>query len=467
MKSYLIKTLDGERFTPFGLAKKLGASVILESTSLDKGQARYSVLLVKEAFRLIHMEDTPEIKRSSPKGWEQLERKGRDILDFCVALAQEHEALDKEVDFPVPSGGVGYLSFEFSQFCDAMEFPKERPSLIPMAQFIFGHLFLIYDHYRDEINLVGLNYKDRSCDLDALMKETVERIEDLDFNYLKENRHQHKFKIISSKEREEEYKKAVEIIKKEIVAGNLLQCVPSRRLEVESTMSALEAYRNLRRSNPSPFLFYLDFGEYQLFGASPELQVQSDGTTATVRPIAGTRRRGKDRVEDLAMEKELLADEKEAAEHLMLVDLARNDLGRICQAGSVEVTALRTIERYSKVMHIVSEVKGTLKPGVGADEVIRKTFPAGTVSGAPKIEAVNRIGKIEKINRDFYAGLVGFIDAGGKTESCITIRSSLKIDGKFVFQAGGGIVYDSQPERELEETNEKMRALAGAIGLEV
>lgn len=466
MEPYLIRTIDGERFTPFSLAKKLGASVILESTSLDKGKARYSVLLVKEAFRLIQESESGEFKISTDQGWEKLERQGRDILHLCTELAQEHEELEQLVDFPVPSGGVGYLSFEFSQFCDDMTFP-ERPSLIPMAQYIFGHLFLIFDHYRDEINLVGLNYQRHKTDLEELMEETIDRIEDLDFNYLREKKKSYPVKILSSPEREKAFMEGVDEIKKEIRAGNLYQCVLSRRLEVESKMSALEAYRNLRRSNPSPYLIFLDFGNFQLFGASPELHVKSDGTTATVRPIAGTRRRGKNLKEDRALEQELLADEKEAAEHLMLVDLARNDLGRLCKAGSVEVTKLRTIERYSKVMHIVSEVEGQLKEGVSVDQLIRSTFPAGTVSGSPKIEAVNRLGKMEPEARDFYAGLVGYVEAGGKTDSCITIRSAIKMDGRFILQAGAGIVYDSIAERELEETNEKLRALAGAIGLEV
>lgn len=466
MKPYLIKTLDGERFTPFNLAKKLGAAAILESTSLDKGKARYSVLLVKEAFRLEQMQDSDEMRISSGSSWECIPRNGRDILDLAVELADEHKALEEEVDFPVPSGGVGYLSFEFSQYCDAMHFP-ERPSLIPVAQFIFGHLFLVFDHYRDEINLVGLNYKRQQTDLEKMMDEIIERIEDLDFNYLKENRKEYPVKVITDPQTEIDFMEGVKEIKKEIVAGNLLQCVLSRRLEVESEMSALEAYRNIRRSNPSPYMIYLDFGEYQIFGASPELHVKSDGEKATIRPIAGTRRRGKTLKEDRALEQELLADEKEAAEHLMLVDLARNDLGRFCEAGTVEVTQLRTIERYSKVMHIVSEVEGVLKPGVGVARIIRDTFPAGTVSGSPKIEAVNRLGKLESVSRDFYAGLVGYVEAGGKTDSCITIRSALKIGKKFILQAGAGIVYDSIPERELEETKEKLRGMAGAIGLEV
>jgi anthranilate synthase component 1 len=236
---------------------------------------------------------------------------------------------------------------------------------------------------------------------------------------------------------------------------------------VETELPALEAYRNLRSTNPSPYLFYLDYGEYQLFGSSPEVHVKVKDDRAIIRPIAGTRRRGKDRGEDELLERELLADEKERAEHLMLVDLARNDLGRVCKPGSVTLGEYMGIERYSHVMHIVSEATGVLREGITGADVIRATFPAGTVSGAPKIRAVEIIDRLEPIPRSFYAGLVGYVEPGGNLDSCITIRSGLKKDGMMVLQAGAGIVYDSVPEREYEETGEKLGALATALGVEV
>jgi anthranilate synthase component 1 len=232
-------------------------------------------------------------------------------------------------------------------------------------------------------------------------------------------------------------------------------------------MTAMDAYRNLRSSNPSPYQIYFDFGDYQLLGASPEVHVKVSHGKAIIRPIAGTRRRGRNEKEDRALEKELLSDEKERAEHIMLVDLARNDLGRICRPGTINITEMMCIERYSKVMHIVSEVQGDLDEGVTAGDVIRATFPAGTVSGAPKIQAIKTISRMEKINRGFYAGLAGYFDADGSMDSCITIRSALKKDEFLYLQAGGGIVYDSDPVRELEETKEKMRAIALAAGIEV
>jgi anthranilate synthase component 1 len=214
-------------------------------------------------------------------------------------------------------------------------------------------------------------------------------------------------------------------------------------------------------------MFFLDFDDYQLFGASPEVHVKVTDGRALMRPIAGTRRRGSTSKEDRSLEKELLADEKERAEHLMLVDLARNDLGRICRPGSVEVTQSYVIERYSHVMHIVSQVEGELEDQRSGNDAIRATFPAGTVSGAPKIRAIETIDGLEPLVRSFYAGIVGYVEPDGTLDSCITIRSGLKKGESLYLQAGAGIVYDSDPEREFEETNQKLRATAKAIGLEV
>jgi anthranilate synthase component 1 len=293
------------------------------------------------------------------------------------------------------------------------------------------------------------------------------KINDLNFNYMMEKTESYPAIIASSKEESDAYKTAVSRMRQEVIKGNLLQGVPSRRLEIATEMPALEAYRTLRSSNPSPYQFYLDFGAWQLFGASPEVQVKVQNGRVTLRPIAGTRRRGRNESEDRELAAELLSDEKERAEHLMLVDLGRNDLGRVCDVGTVEVTEMMGIEKYSKVMHIVSQVEGKLSSGKSSADVIRATFPAGTVSGAPKIQAVKTIAALEAMPRSFYAGLVGYLEPNGCLDSCITIRSALKKENRLFLQAGGGVVYDSNPERELEETNEKLRALALAAGVEI
>ncbi len=463
-KNYYRIKVPGDKFTPCALAIKLGAKCLLESSSLSGGHSRYSILLVDEAFRIVQEGDI--VYRLSGKGKERISHQGEDILPVLQKMASFHQSVEEE--FPVPAGGIGFLSFEFAAYCDDIPFPDREDSLgLPLAEFIFGHVVLVFDHYTDEITLIGLNYPDFEVDLTAAVEGVKNRIFDLNFNYLTEQSLNSKGTLLPDPDSEKEYMDMVNTLKEEIIKGNLLQAVPSRRLTVHTKQSAMDAYRNLRSSNPSPYQFYLDFGGYQLLGASPEVHVKVSHGEAIIRPIAGTRRRGKNEKEDRALEAELLGDEKEKAEHLMLVDLARNDLGRVCKAGSIKITEMMIIERYSKVMHIVSEVVGTLREGVTAGEVIRATFPAGTVSGAPKIQAIKTISSLEKINRGFYAGLVGYFDANGSLDSCITIRSALKKDEFLYLQAGGGIVYDSTAERELEETKEKMRAMALAAGVEV
>jgi anthranilate synthase component 1 len=218
--------------------------------------------------------------------------------------------------------------------------------------------------------------------------------------------------------------------------------------------------------NPSPYMVYMDFGGFQLFGASPEVHVKARDGKAIIRPLAGTRRRGGSAAEDATLEKELLADPKERAEHLMLVDLARNDLGRVCAPGSVEVTQFMEVERYSHVMHIVSNVEGRLADGMTGRDALRATFPAGTVSGAPKIRAIEVIDALEPHQRGFYAGVVAHVESDGSLDSCIAIRSAVKQGDIVTLQAGAGIVYDSVPETEYQETESKLRALSRALGME-
>ena len=263
----------------------------------------------------------------------------------------------------------------------------------------------------------------------------------------------------------EDYMKAVEKAKEYIRAGDIIQVVPSQRFSTEIHCEPFDIYRALRSINPSPYLFYLKLNGMVLMGSSPEVMVRLEGNRVELRPIAGTRRRGKTRGEDLALEKELLADEKEKAEHIMLVDLGRNDVGRVSEIGSVKVSELMTVERYSHVMHIVSNVRGTLAPGRNGFDVFRATFPAGTVSGAPKIRAMEIIEELEPSRRGFYAGAVGYFSFQGNMDTCITIRSILVKDGTAYVQAGGGVVADSDPEMEYEETLHKARAIFKAIEL--
>jgi anthranilate synthase component 1 len=294
------------------------------------------------------------------------------------------------------------------------------------------------------------------------------RLEDLDFSYLAPPAARAPCTILTDmKKSHDEFVSGVETIREEIIAGNLLQAVLSRRLELESAEPAFEVYRRLRSTSPSPYLFYLDFGTHQLVGASPESLVRVRDSVASIRPIAGTCRRGKDQAEDEELRKKLLADPKERAEHLMLVDLARNDLGRVCLPGSVRLSRNMDVEKFSHVMHIVSDVVGQIGDGphgaVTGVDVLRSSFPAGTVSGAPKIRAIDTISRLESVRRGFYAGAVGYIEPDGDLDFCISIRCALRKDDRWILQAGAGIVYASDPEREWEETGEKLAAMQSVL----
>jgi len=255
---------------------------------------------------------------------------------------------------------------------------------------------------------------------------------------------------------------AVERAKRYIVDGDVMQVVLSQRMRVPFSASPLALYRALRALNPSPYMFYLDFGGYQVVGASPEILVRLEGETVTVRPIAGTRPRGKSREDDARLAADLLGDPKERAEHVMLMDLGRNDVGRIAETGSVTVTENMNIEYYSHVMHIVSNVEGKIKPGLGAMDVLRASFPAGTVSGAPKVRAMEIIDELEPSKRGVYAGAVGYLSFSGDMDVAIAIRTAVVKDGQLYVQAGAGIVADSVPASEWTETQNKARALLRA-----
>jgi anthranilate synthase component 1 len=260
-----------------------------------------------------------------------------------------------------------------------------------------------------------------------------------------------------------DYLAAVERAKEYVKAGDCQQIVLSQRFDADVSVSPFEIYRALRRVNPSPYLFFLKDGDRALVGSSPETLVKLEASEVTLRPIAGTRPRGRDAEEDQRLEAELRADPKENAEHVMLVDLGRNDVGRVSRVGTVHLTSLKTVERYSHVMHLVSEVKGTLAEGLSAVDVLRAGFPAGTVSGSPKVRAMEIIDELEPARRGPYAGAVGYFDRGGDMEMCIAIRTLMARGRRVSVQAGGGLVYDSVPEAEYQETLNKARAVFTAV----
>jgi anthranilate synthase component I len=269
---------------------------------------------------------------------------------------------------------------------------------------------------------------------------------------------------ISSNQTREGYMGMVDAAKEYITAGDIIQVVPSQRFEAPLTGHPFNLYRSLRIINPSPYMFYVRLGDLTLVGASPETNVRVEGKQIMLRPLAGTRPRGSSEAEDLALERELLADPKEIAEHIMLVDLGRNDVGRVSKIGTVKVTELMNVERFSHVMHIVSNVTGELSDDCDAFDAFRATFPQGTVSGAPKIRAMEIIGELEPVRRGVYAGAVGYFSYTGNTDTAIALRTLLVKNDRVYIQAGGGVVADSDPAAEYEESCNKARAMIRALG---
>ena len=366
-------------------------------------------------------------------------------------------------------GAVGYLSYDAVNYFERLPSPESDPLSLPESVFMLATTLLVFDHLRHKIRVVSHAHLDG--DVGRAYERAVARIDELvsrldsPVSLPADGRvtGQGGEKTVSFNMSRERYEDMVRQVKEYVYAGDVIQAVVSQRLARPITVHPFQIYRALRAINPSPYMYYLDLDDFQIVGASPELLVQvEDGLVAT-HPIAGTCRRGDDAAEDMALEKELRSDEKERAEHIMLLDLGRNDIGRVSQPGSVRVSQMMEVERYSHVMHLVSHVTGRLREGCTNFDALRACFPAGTVSGAPKIRAMEIIAELEPSRRGPYAGAVGYFDLMGNMDTAITIRTLVIKDGMAYAQAGGGIVADSSPSREYQETLHKASALLRAI----
>ena len=368
-------------------------------------------------------------------------------------------------------GAVGFIGYEYIHAIEPTVARPERNDLgTPTLCFMVTDALLIFDRARQTIKVVAnahvkdspeMAYAEACATVDEIIAQLGRPLPVRPAEFRSDPPDLPVTSNITPQRHAAMVAKAQEYIK----AGDIIQTVLAQRFEVRTQASALDVYRALRSVNPSPYMFLLDFEDFQLVGASPEIHVRCEDGQVEIRPIAGTRRRGKTTEEDVALEKELLADEKERAEHLMLVDLARNDIGRVCDYGSVHVPEFMVIERYSHVMHIVSGVTGKLQPTQTAFDLMRATFPAGTVSGAPKVRAMQIISEQEAVQRGPYAGAVGYFSFHGNLDSCITLRTALLKNGVAYVQAGGGIVADSVPVTEFQETVNKAQAMLKAIAL--
>jgi anthranilate synthase component 1 len=367
-------------------------------------------------------------------------------------------------------GAVGYLSYDVARSFERLPNQLQQDIDLFDSSLMVTDTLLAFDNLKKKIKVIVNVFLDGRQSLEEAYQKAQKRIKSIIERLQRHTpfsppRKSFPPSPVRSNFSKEDYMKVVEKAKEYIRAGDIIQVVPSQRFSTEIHCDPFDIYRALRSINPSPYLFYLKMNGMILMGSSPEVMVRLEGNQVELRPIAGTRKRGKTREEDLALEKDLLADEKEKAEHIMLVDLGRNDVGRVSEIGTVKVTELMTVERYSHVMHIVSNVQGTLARGRSGFDVLRATFPAGTVSGAPKIRAMEIIEELEPSRRGFYAGAVGYFSFQGNMDTCITIRSILVKDGRAYVQAGGGVVADSDPEKEYEETLYKARAIFKAIEL--
>lgn len=367
------------------------------------------------------------------------------------------------------SGAVGYFGYETIQLIENIPEPDFDDMKLDDAVLMFLDTMIVFDSLKRKLQLVSNAYIPANADEPMLKIEydkaasEIQKMKLLLKNTIPVQESTPSIGTIEEMVSKSEYEMMVEKSKKYIVEGDVFQVLPSHRLKRKFDGDAFAIYRMLRIINPSPYMYYFSLNGMSIAGSSPELLVRVENGVVETRPIAGTRRRGKNAEEDAILEEELLADPKERAEHLMLVDLGRNDIGRISEFGKVEVTEYMVVEKYSHVMHIVSNVRGKLKNTLSAIDAFFSCFPAGTLSGAPKIRAMEIIAELEPVKRGVYGGAIGYLDFSGNLDSCIAIRTTIVKDGYAYFQAGGGVVYDSIPAKEYQETIDKMSAVIKAV----
>jgi len=461
------RELPADLETPVSVYLKLrgeGPSFLLESVKRGEQLGRYSFLGFEPSGILIAKEGRVSLQQDDTI--QQFETK--DPLTAAQQLIKRHQPAVLE-GLPRFCGGlVGYMGYDTTRFFERVPLAEGAGLGLPDAVLLLCDNLIVFDHVKHRM-LVVVNAP-VDGDPDAAYEAATRTIDNIIARLRRPlilEAEQAKTTTgndwVSNVE-QAEFEAAVRKAKEHITAGDIFQVVLSQRLSRKTFANPFAIYRALRMLNPSPYMFYLELpDDLRLIGSSPEVLVQLEGRRASVRPIAGTRPRGDDAAEDAALAKELLADPKERAEHVMLVDLGRNDLGRVCQYGSVQVTEMMTIEYYSHVMHIVSNVHGTLRPELDAFDLMRATFPAGTVSGAPKVRAMEIIAELEGEQRGAYAGAVGYFGYEGNMDTCIAIRTIVMQGDTVHVQAGAGIVADSDPTREYHETLNKAKALAQAV----
>ena len=440
---------------------------LLESVEGGENVARYSFLGV-EPFLIYAARGAHSVAHDRRTGGKD-ERDG-DPAGHLRELVNRYQGAHLKGLPRFTGGAVGYLAYDTIRWVEDIPDTGEDDLGLDDSIFMFFDTILVFDNVSHEITLISnIETTDDQRELHRRYDSAVAKLDHLEkLLAYPVNPRPVKGKgslDVSSNFTRDDFEDAVRKSKEYIAAGDIFQVVLAQRFRTKISVGAFDIYRRLRTVNPSPYMYYLGLGEMEVVGASPELLCRVEGDTVEVRPIAGTRPRGATEEEDVELEKSLLADPKECAEHIMLVDLGRNDVGRVSRFGSVDVTDLMKIERYSHVMHIVSDVQGTLAEGKDRFDALFSCFPAGTLSGAPKIRAMEIIDSLEPTRRGVYGGAVGYFDFTGNLDTCIAIRTLVIKDGEAFMQSGAGLVADSDPAKEYEETVNKARALMRAIEL--
>ncbi|WP_373002775.1 anthranilate synthase component I [Hyphomonas sp.] len=461
----IVRRRIGDIETPVGVMLKLGddapGSFLFESIAGGERLGRYSFIGLEPEhwFRIqdgiAAVSETADFANplsTSDKPVQAL----RDFVSFAQA----------ETDTPLPpmaSGAFGYVGYDMIQHVEPVTITGVDTLNVPEALLVIPRVVIVFDHIYQEILLIGRVHDGNEAAINTLLDEVEARLERMPAVPPKD---QAPVEVtLTSNTSKERYFEIVEQCRDYIRAGDIFQVVPSQRLSTPFGLKSISYYRALRRLNPSAFMFHMNLGTVRLVGSSPEILVRLRDGRVAIRPIAGTRPVSGDAVEDARRAEGLLADPKEMAEHLMLLDLGRNDVGRVAAYGSVEVTEQFIVERYSHVMHIVSHVEGNLREGLDAVDALFAGFPAGTVSGAPKIRAMQIINEMESARRGIYGGAVGYFGWNGDLDTCIALRTAIIKDGQLHIQAGGGVVLDSEPQYEYDETLHKAGALKRAAEL--
>jgi len=459
----------------FKIANKAKYSFLLESVEGEEKVARFSFLAKDPELVFQSKGRNAEILQLNDKGTTHGQLKVIETpLSFIREIMSQYKLVAVNGLPPFCGGMVGYIGYDTVRFFEQLPHQTHDDLYLPDIVMILAKNLIIFDHRNHKIKIVScvhLDPKSTARQKRKLYQKAVNTIDHLiaELNTPLSVEHDSPAKPahlnVRSNFTESQYKNIVAKAKERIKAGDIIQTVLSQRFHTKIKTNPFNIYRSLRALNPSPYMYFLKLDAIQVIGSSPELLVRCENGTVETRPIAGTRPRGKNEKEDLALAKDLLADPKEKAEHIMLVDLGRNDLGRVCEKGTVKVSEFMTIEKYSHVMHIVSNVKGKLKKGKDVFDVLQASFPAGTVSGAPKIRAMEIIEELEDVCRGPYAGCIGYFSFSGNLDTCITIRTIIVKDGVAYIQAGAGIVADSNPQKEYVETVNKAKAQVTAIEL--